>query len=72
MEVQNIRGIRVKAVAPVPIWTPLIVSSYPAEYVKTFGSETPMKRVGQPFELAPTYIYLASDDYLSLLVRYYL
>ncbi|HEY2493290.1 MAG TPA: SDR family oxidoreductase [Paenibacillus sp.] len=56
------RGIRVNAVAPGPIWTPLIVSSYSAEYVKTFGLETPMKRAGQPFELAPSYIYLASDD----------
>ncbi|MNO52826.1 General stress protein 39 [compost metagenome] len=56
------KGIRVNAVAPGPIWTPLIVSSYSAEYVKTFGLETPMKRAGQPFELAPTYIYLASDD----------
>jgi NAD(P)-dependent dehydrogenase (short-subunit alcohol dehydrogenase family) len=56
------KGIRVNAVAPGPIWTPLIVSSYSADYVKTFGMETPMKRAGQPFELAPTYIYLASDD----------
>ncbi|NRF93331.1 SDR family oxidoreductase [Paenibacillus frigoriresistens] len=56
------QGIRVNAVAPGPIWTPLIVSSYSAEYVKTFGTETPMKRAGQPFELAPTYTYLASDD----------
>lgn len=56
------KGIRVNAVAPGPIWTPLIVSSYSTEYVKTFGLETPMKRAGQPFELAPTYIYLASDD----------
>lgn len=56
------KGIRVNAVAPGPIWTPLIVSSYSAEYVKTFGLETPMQRAGQPFELAPTYIYLASDD----------
>lgn len=55
-------GIRVNAVAPGPIWTPLIVSSYSEEYVKTFGLETLMKRAGQPFELAPTYIYLASDD----------
>ncbi|NBD27474.1 SDR family oxidoreductase [Paenibacillus glycinis] len=55
-------GIRVNAVAPGPIWTPLIVSSYSAEYVKTFGLETPMKRAGQPFELAPAYVYLASDD----------
>ncbi len=56
------RGIRVNAVAPGPIWTPLIVSSYSAEYVKTFGLETPMRRAGQPFELAPAYIYLASED----------
>lgn len=56
------KGIRVNAVAPGPIWTPLIVSSYSAEYVKKFGSDTAMKRAGQPFELAPTYIYLASDD----------
>jgi len=56
------KGIRVNAVAPGPIWTPLIVSSYSAEYVTTFGLETPMKRAGQPFELAPAYIYLASED----------
>lgn len=56
------KGIRVNAVAPGPIWTPLTVSSYPSDYVKTFGTDTPMKRAGQPFELAPTYIYLASDD----------
>lgn len=56
------RGIRVNAVAPGPIWTPLIVSSYSAHYVMSFGLETPMKRAGQPFELAPTYVYLASHD----------
>ena len=56
------RGIRVNAVAPGPIWTPLIVASYSAEYVKTFGLDTEMCRAGQPFELAPTYVYLASDD----------
>ncbi|NEZ44773.1 SDR family oxidoreductase [Paenibacillus alvei] len=56
------KGIRVNAVAPGPIWTPLTVSSYSADYVSTFGRDTPMKRAGQPFELAPTYIYLASDD----------
>jgi NAD(P)-dependent dehydrogenase (short-subunit alcohol dehydrogenase family) len=55
-------GIRVNAVAPGPIWTPLIVSSYSADYVRTFGLETPMQRAGQPFELAPAYIYLASED----------
>ncbi|MFD1956305.1 SDR family oxidoreductase [Paenibacillus thailandensis] len=56
------KGIRVNAVAPGPVWTPLIVSTYPADYVKTFGLQSPMKRAAQPFELAPTYIYLASDD----------
>jgi NAD(P)-dependent dehydrogenase (short-subunit alcohol dehydrogenase family) len=56
------QGIRVNAVAPGPIWTPLIVSSYSAERVSVFGTDTPMKRAGQPFELAPTYVYLASDD----------
>jgi NAD(P)-dependent dehydrogenase (short-subunit alcohol dehydrogenase family) len=54
--------IRVNAVAPGPIWTPLIASSYPADYVAFHGSDTPMRRTGQPFELAPTYVYLASDD----------
>ncbi|WP_166244406.1 SDR family oxidoreductase [Paenibacillus turpanensis] len=56
------QGIRVNAVAPGPIWTPLIPSSFSAERVKTFGADTPMERAGQPFELAPTYVYLASDD----------
>ena len=56
------KGIRVNAVAPEPIWTPLIVSSYSAEQVANFGSDVPMKRAGQPFELAPAYVYLASDD----------
>jgi NAD(P)-dependent dehydrogenase (short-subunit alcohol dehydrogenase family) len=55
-------GIRVNAVAPGPVWTPLIVSSYPAELVSVFGTDTPMKRAAQPFELAPAYVYLASDD----------
>lgn len=56
------KHIRVNAIAPGPIWTPLIPSSFPADYIKTFGIETPMKRAGQPFELAPAYVYLASDD----------
>jgi NAD(P)-dependent dehydrogenase (short-subunit alcohol dehydrogenase family) len=54
--------IRVNAVAPGPIWTPLIVSSFSADDVKTFGSTTPMGRAGQPCELAPIYVFLASDD----------
>ena len=54
--------IRVNAVAPGPIWTPLNPASYPAEHIKHFGADTPMKRAGQPFEVAPAYLYLASDD----------
>ncbi|MDO5294245.1 MAG: SDR family oxidoreductase [bacterium] len=56
------RGIRVNAVAPGPIWTPLTVSSFSGKDVSEFGKNTPMKRAGQPFELAPTYVYLASED----------
>lgn len=56
------QGIRVNAVAPGPTWTPLIPSSYSAEEVKSFGLEVPMKRAGQPYELAPVYVYLASED----------
>ena len=54
--------IRVNAVAPGPIWTPLIPSSFNAQEVEIFGTDTPLKRAGQPFELAPAYLYLASDD----------
>ena len=56
------RGIRVNAVAPGPIWTPLIPSTFPKDKVKTFGSDTPMGRPGQPEEVAPSYVFLASDD----------
>jgi NAD(P)-dependent dehydrogenase (short-subunit alcohol dehydrogenase family) len=56
------RGIRVNAVAPGPIWTPLIPSTFPADKVATFGADVPMKRPGQPEELAPAYVYLASED----------
>ncbi|QDP39056.1 SDR family oxidoreductase [Radiobacillus deserti] len=56
------RDIYVNAVAPGPVWTPLIPSSFSAEDVATFGSDVPMKRAGQPFELAPAYVYLASSD----------
>jgi NAD(P)-dependent dehydrogenase (short-subunit alcohol dehydrogenase family) len=55
-------GIRVNAVAPGATWTPLIPSSYKADVVKSFGSTAPMKRAAQPFELAPAFVYLASDD----------
>lgn len=56
------RGIRVNGVAPGPIWTPLIPSTFPEQEVAEFGQETPMKRPGQPEELAPTYVYLACQD----------
>jgi NAD(P)-dependent dehydrogenase (short-subunit alcohol dehydrogenase family) len=56
------KGIRVNAVAPGPIWTPLIPSTFPGEKVETFGSDVPMKRAGQPEEVAPSYVFLASDD----------
>jgi NAD(P)-dependent dehydrogenase (short-subunit alcohol dehydrogenase family) len=56
------KGIRVNAVAPGPIWTPLIPASFSADRVAVFGSDNPMKRAAQPFELAPTFVYLACDD----------
>jgi NAD(P)-dependent dehydrogenase (short-subunit alcohol dehydrogenase family) len=56
------QDIRVNAVAPGPIWTPLIPSSFSADFMKTFGLDVPMKRAGLPFELAPAYVYLSSDD----------
>jgi NAD(P)-dependent dehydrogenase (short-subunit alcohol dehydrogenase family) len=56
------RGIRVNSVAPGPVWTPLIPSTLPPEKVESFGSDTPLGRVGQPAELAPVYVMLASDE----------
>jgi NAD(P)-dependent dehydrogenase (short-subunit alcohol dehydrogenase family) len=56
------RGIRANSVAPGPIWTPLIPSTMPEEKVEHFGEETPLGRVGQPAELAPVYVLLASDE----------
>jgi NAD(P)-dependent dehydrogenase (short-subunit alcohol dehydrogenase family) len=56
------RGIRVNAVAPGPIWTPLIPATFPGEKVETFGSDVPMGRSGQPNEVAPCYVFLASED----------
>lgn len=56
------RGIRVNAVAPGPVWTPLIPSTMPADEVKTFGQETPIGRAAQPAELAPPYVLLASGE----------
>jgi hypothetical protein len=56
------KGIRVNSVAPGPIWTPLIPSTMPPDQVESFGSQVPMKRAGQPVEVAPAYVLLASDQ----------
>lgn len=55
-------GVRVNAVAPGPVWTPLIVSSFSPEEVQTFGSTSPMQRAAQPYELAPAYVFLGCED----------
>lgn len=56
------KGIRVNAVAPGPVWTPLIPASFDAEKVETFGGQVPMDRAGQPSEMGPAYVYLASEE----------
>lgn len=56
------KGIRVNAVAPGPIWTPLIVSTFSSERVEGFGTDTPLGRAGQPYEVAAVFLFLASDD----------
>jgi NAD(P)-dependent dehydrogenase (short-subunit alcohol dehydrogenase family) len=56
------KGIRVNSVAPGPIWTPLIPATMPPDKVESFGSDVPLGRAGQPAELAPVYVMLASDD----------
>jgi NAD(P)-dependent dehydrogenase (short-subunit alcohol dehydrogenase family) len=56
------KDIRVNGVAPGPIWTPLIPSTFPAKEVETFGSDVPLGRPGQPEEVAPSFVFLASDD----------
>jgi NAD(P)-dependent dehydrogenase (short-subunit alcohol dehydrogenase family) len=56
------RGIRVNAVAPGPIWTPLVVMSFPGDKNAQFGADTPLGRPGQPGELAPLYVFLATED----------
>jgi NAD(P)-dependent dehydrogenase (short-subunit alcohol dehydrogenase family) len=56
------KGIRVNGVAPGPIWTPLIPSTFEADEVATFGSDVPMQRAGQPDEVAPSFVFLASSD----------
>jgi len=56
------QGIRVNGVAPGPIWTPLIPATFPADKVAHFGADVPMQRAGQPEEVAPCYVFLASED----------
>jgi NAD(P)-dependent dehydrogenase (short-subunit alcohol dehydrogenase family) len=56
------KGIRVNGVAPGPIWTPLIPSTFPEDKVASFGAQVPMQRAGQPEEVAPSYVFLASKD----------
>ena len=56
------KNIRVNGIAPGPIWTPLVVSSFDAERLKEFGKDTPLGRAGYPYELGPAYVYLACDD----------
>jgi NAD(P)-dependent dehydrogenase (short-subunit alcohol dehydrogenase family) len=56
------KGIRVNGIAPGKVWTPLIPSSFPAEQVAQWGSDTAMKRAGQPVEFGPAYVYLASNN----------
>jgi len=56
------KGIRVNTVAPGPIWTPLIPATMPPEEVEQFSSQTPLGRAGQPAELAPAYVFLASQE----------
>jgi NAD(P)-dependent dehydrogenase (short-subunit alcohol dehydrogenase family) len=56
------KNIRVNAVAPGPIWTPLIPASFPKERVGKFGQNVPLERAGQPSEVAPSYVFLASED----------
>lgn len=56
------KGIRVNAVAPGPVWTPLITSTFDTEKIRNFGENVPLKRPGEPFEIAPCYVFLASQD----------
>ena len=56
------RGIRANSVAPGPIWTPLIPATMPEDFVESFGQQTPLGRAGQPAEVAPAYVFLASAE----------
>lgn len=60
-EQQASKGIRVNGVAPGPVWTPLITGSFPAEQVSEFGKNVPLERAAQPWEIAPSYLFLASE-----------
>src|SRR5918997_5542540 len=60
------KGIRANSVAPGPIWTPLIPATMPEEKVESFGKQVPLGRAGQPAELAPVYVLLASDEAFSV------
>lgn len=62
LELIEERGIRVNGVAPGPVWTPLVAMSFPAEKLETFGESAPIGRPAQPAELAPLYVFLASDE----------
>ena len=59
---QASKGIRVNAVAPGPIWTPLVIESFDEKHLKEFGKDTPMQRAGFPHEVAPAFVFLASTD----------
>jgi NAD(P)-dependent dehydrogenase (short-subunit alcohol dehydrogenase family) len=59
------RGIRVNCVAPGPVWSPLIVATFPEDKVKSFGQQVPMKRAAQPDEIAPSYVFFASNELSS-------
>lgn len=56
------KGIRVNAVAPGPVWTPLVVETFSNAHLKNFGKQTPMQRAGKPSEIAPAYVFLACED----------
>ena len=56
------KGIRVNGIAPGPVWTPLVTSTFSQQKVSTFGTDTTMKRPGQPIEISPAYVFLASED----------
>ena len=56
------KGIRVNAVAPGPVWTPLTPSTFPADYAAKFGKKTLLRRAAQPEEIAPSFVFLASKD----------